>query len=311
LDDTQIKINKCSNAIQNCNECQNGNICKKCDNNYYMINDIKNNCIEISNILIDEYFLNDEQTMYNSCNNNLYHQINNCKKCSSKSTCTLCQEGFTFINGDKSSCVVKNSLENYYIQDPSDQSNYIKCENKFDNCNLCDNNKCLNCKEEYIFINEDYSKCILKSEIDLDYYFTNDDITYYSCMNENYKNREECKNKKPLINEETTKHIHEEKETTKESTEENTPEKTINETPKETTKQIDVDTSIIINNDKEKKHPLFEIYILQVQIINKFLKIFLTVSMKLEKDYHFKFTINLYRNNNMRNLEAYHMKLKV
>ena len=326
LDDAKTKIDKCSNVIQKCNECQNGNECKKCDNNYYMINDIKNNCIETSNIAIDEYFLNNEQTIYYSCNNNLYHQINNCKKCSSKSTCTLCQDGYTFINGDKSLCVEKNSLGNNYIQDPSDQSNYIKCENKFDNCNSCDNNKCLSCKEEYIFINEDYSKCILKSSIDLDYYFTNDDITYYSCMNENYKNREECKNKKPLINEETTEEIHEEttkniqeekeketnkdineekeKEKTEESTEENISEKTINETPDETTKEIPAKTSIIINNDKEEKQSLFEIYILQVQIINKYLKIFLTVSMKLEKDYHFKFTINLYKKNNRRNLEG-------
>ena len=273
LNNGQTHVNKCSNAIQNCNECQNGNICKKCNNNFYMVDDITNNCMDISNIEVDKYYLNNDKTMYYSCNNNLFQDISNCKKCTSKSICILCRDDFTFINADKSICIEKNSLENKYIQDPSDQSNYIKCESKFDNCNSCNNNKCLNCKEGFIFINEDYLKCFLKSSIDLDNYFTNDNIVYYSCADEKYKNREECKNKIPLVHEETSK-------------------------------EIEAKTSIIINNDKDEKQTLFEMFILQVQIINKFLKIFLSVSKKLEKDYHFKFSIQLYKNHNIRNLES-------
>jgi len=266
LDETHI--NKCSNAIENCNECQNGNICSKCKNNFYMINDITNTCKDISNIQTNEYYLNNDQTMYYSCNNNLYQDIQKCKECSSKSICTLCQENYTFINGDKTICVEKTSLNsNEYVQDPNDISNYIKCENKYNNCNLCDNDKCQSCKEGYIFINEDYSKCILKSSINLDYYFTKDNIEYYSCREEKYKTKEECKEIIPLIPEETT--------------------------PPKTSKPIDDD-----------KNPLFEIFIIQVQIINKLLKIFLTSSTKLEKGFHFKFSIDLYKNNNIRNLEG-------
>ena len=59
-------------------------------------------------------------------------------------------------------------------------------------------------------------------------------------------------------------------------------------------------TSIYIDSDKI---PFFEIYILQVQIINKLLMIFLTASIKLEKGFHFKFSIELYKKNKMRNFE--------
>ena len=44
-----------------------------------------------------------------------------------------------------------------------------------------------------IFINEDYSNCILKSSINLDYYITNDNKTYLSCKEEKYKNLKQCK----------------------------------------------------------------------------------------------------------------------
>ena len=70
--------------------------------------------------------------------------------------------------------------------------------------------------------------------------------------------------------------------------------------PKETTIEMLEKTSIYIDS---YKMPFFEIYILQVQIINKLLMIFLTASIKLEKGFHFKFSIELYKKNKMRNFE--------
>ena len=333
LDNAQTRINKCSNAIQNCNECQNSNYCTKCKNHYFMINNDTNVCVNDSKIELDYYYLNNEKTTYYSCNNNLYQDVVNCKKCSSKRTCTLCQDNYTFINGDKSKCIEKNSLKQNYIQDPFDISNYIRCENRFNNCISCNNSMCFECTKEYIFINEDYSNCILKSSINLDYYITNDNKTYLSCKEEKYKNLEQCKDiisenpKETTINitnetinepineginktinitinktineptyEVTNKIINElTNEVANESTNKTT-NKTINETAIETPTK----TTNLIINDKE---PLFEIFILQVQIINKILKIFLTVSKKIEKGFHLKFSIDLYRKNKARNLE--------
>ena len=90
------KMLKCLQC-KNCTECDNENICIKCDNDYYMINDDTNNCIAASNIQIDEYYLNNGTMLY-SCNNSNYNNILNCKKCSDKTSCSLCKDEFTFID---------------------------------------------------------------------------------------------------------------------------------------------------------------------------------------------------------------------
>ena len=144
-------INKCSNTMINCEQCENNNTCIKCKNDFYMVND--NTCVNISIFPEDEYFLNDDNRTY-FCNNSIYHHIKNCKKCNGKYNCTLCQDNFTFIDGNKSICIEKEFLMNKYVQDPLDKSNFIKCENIFDiNCDSCNNIQCLSCKEDYIFIN--------------------------------------------------------------------------------------------------------------------------------------------------------------
>ena len=268
INDTHI--NKCSNVINNCNECDNNATCSKCIDNFYMVNDDKNKCLYVSLIKTNEYYLNEEKTIYYSCNNALYQNIHKCKTCTSKNNCTLCQDDFTFVNGNKTICIDKNTLKDKYIQDPSDKSNFIKCENKYNNCDSCTNKQCSSCKNDYIFINDNYTQCVLKSSLNLEFYFTNDNITYYSCKEEKYKNKEECQ----TLN----------------------PERTVIEIPKELTNST-------ISKDDDNK-PLFEIFILQVQIINKLLKVFITLSKKIEKNFHIKFSVDLYkRNNKMRNLQ--------
>ena len=43
-----------------------------------------------------------------------------------------------------------------------------------------------------IFISDNFTKCLLKSSIDLSYYYSNDGKTYYSCEDEKYKSSIEC-----------------------------------------------------------------------------------------------------------------------
>ena len=165
----ETHINNCSNAIQNCEECENAEICTKCKSNFYMINDYRKICIGISNINLNESYLDDNQTMFYSCSNDEYQDVSNCKECTSKSNCLLCQNDFTFIDGNKSECFKKSDLNNKYIQDQLDLSNYIKCENKYNNCDTCNNSQCLSCKYDFTFIYGNKLKCVSKSDVNNKY----------------------------------------------------------------------------------------------------------------------------------------------
>ena len=165
LDNSYLNINEthvdlCSNTISNCNKCTKENTCIKCSEGFYMVNDDYKNCISLSEIKTDEYYLSEDGSNYLSCNDSNYNDIQNCKKCSSKTDCSLCQETFTFVNGDKSQCVAIDSLNNKYSEDPEDISNYIKCENNYAKCDTCNKERCLTCQEKYAFLNDDYSICL-------------------------------------------------------------------------------------------------------------------------------------------------------
>ena len=191
IDETKAK--KCSEEIENCNECENKDKCIKCMEDYYLFNEDNKTCFGKLEIPIDNCYLNDEKTTYYLCNDTRYNSIDNCEKCMNKESCSLCKNGYTFINKDKTICIDKKGLEGKYIQDKDDKSNYIKCSNVFDNCDKCNDNFCNECKEEYIFIDENYLKCVEKKSIDLELYYTNDNKTYYSCKNNDYSNDERCK----------------------------------------------------------------------------------------------------------------------
>ena len=185
---------KCSSSIENCNECRSDKICTKCIIDFYLINNDTKQC-KSKNTLnnIEEYYLNEENTTYYSCNNINYNSIRNCKKCLSKDDCLLCQNDFTFIDGNKTFCIEKEIIKNKYILDPNDFSNYIKCSNFIKNCNLCNNSQCFLCNDGYVFINDNLTNCILKSSLNIDLYFTYNNIMFYSCEEEQYKNNIKCK----------------------------------------------------------------------------------------------------------------------
>ena len=129
---------------------------------------------------------------YYSCNDTNFNSIENCKECNKKDRYSLCKDKYTFLDGNKSKCYeIKGIGENYTIN-PIDRANYIKCSFNFNRCSSCNNSICLNYNEGYIFINDNFTKCLLKSSIDLSYYFSNDGKTYYSCKNEKYKSNPKC-----------------------------------------------------------------------------------------------------------------------
>ena len=154
----ETHMRNCSKEIKNCIECENKEKCIKCNNDFYLINIKEKNifCADTNQIYpADEYYFDENSRIYYHCNKS----IDNCKKCLDASLCTLCEDGYTFINGDKKKCNEIKNLGNNFYQDPKDPSNYESCS-KFDkNCLYCSSyEKCTHCLEGYELNNE--TKCI-------------------------------------------------------------------------------------------------------------------------------------------------------
>ena len=177
--------------IDFCDSCSNGETCNKCINNYFFLNNENNKCYNISEINpIEDYYLDENNSTYYSCQK--FNLIKFCQKCSKKDNCFLCQQNYTFINGNKTECFKISQLGDKYYQDPDDNSNYIECSNLIQNCLSCNDTQCLKCDEGYVFINDNYDNCVLKASLNLSIFFTNDEIMYYSCEEEKYKNNQKC-----------------------------------------------------------------------------------------------------------------------
>ena len=119
----------CSKEIKNCILCENDKNCVKCEKEFYLLNDFKSRCYDKSEINpIEEYYLSEDNTTYYSCKNIKYNSFSNCRNCTGNNTCSLCNTGFYFVEGDKNKCTNIYSLEeNKYYVDPNFPSTLRKC----------------------------------------------------------------------------------------------------------------------------------------------------------------------------------------
>ena len=118
IDDTTVQ--KCSEFIENCNECSNKNSCDKCINDFYFINNDKANCVNKDKIgNINAYYLDRNKISYLSCQ--LYNQVNHCKECNSEKNCTKCENDYILMKN--SICVVDDGFWNH--------DKYIKFKNLY------------------------------------------------------------------------------------------------------------------------------------------------------------------------------------
>ena len=150
---------------------------------------MNNTCVNISE-LDDKYFKDKNSSEYKLCKEG----VENCELCKSENECIKCFDNYTKVNSINSSCHNISELSDEYYLDPEDPYNYKSCSYLIENCKNCNSSQCFLCEEGYIFINDDFQKCHLKSSIDLSDYFTNDNKTYYSCKEEKYKNAPQCIN---------------------------------------------------------------------------------------------------------------------
>ena len=135
---------KCS---ENCENCNNEIICNKCFDNYELVgiqNEDEINCLS-SDVLIVGYYKNEDDLLYYKCNDN-------CEKCLNERNCIKCFENYTKKDNYNSTCYLISELRPYYIKDPNDEYNFIKCSDYFNDCTTCDEIKCLDKKDGKIKI---------------------------------------------------------------------------------------------------------------------------------------------------------------
>ena len=113
--------------------------------------------------------------------------------------CSECNEGFALEGNDKENCKDKSIFTNKYFT--KDEITYFKCDDKnnegVENCNICNYNndqvECIQCKDEYILIDEETDKCYLKENTNNKKYYTVDEYHKNKCS-KTIENCDECEN---------------------------------------------------------------------------------------------------------------------
>ena len=185
---------KCDEVIENCNKCLNKSYCIKCNNEYYLVGEEKNKCIEHNKIIEEDknkYYMDENNTVIYLCNTSLI----NCEECTNKSYCTKCKDNYFFIGEDKTKCLNESELvkENkYYLDDITNK--YYPCDTEIINCDKCLNKSyCIKCKDNYFLLGDERIKCYNEKEEQK--YFTEDNGTSYYQCDTFIPNCEQCLNK--------------------------------------------------------------------------------------------------------------------
>ena len=158
-EDNGTSYYKCDEKIENCNKCLNKSYCTKCNDEYYLIGDEKNKCHKINEIELKNYYLEDNDTILILCNKS----IPNCEECQNKKKCIKCNENYFFIGENRNFCYNKIDEKKYFSEDNG--KSYYLCKDKISHCEECLNkNTCTKCEKNF-YLSNDYSSCLISSEI--------------------------------------------------------------------------------------------------------------------------------------------------
>ena len=188
--DTDLNQYKpCSYKLNNCETCSIDNnnqfICETCSINYALKYNNENNieCSLKSELgLNNEYYTTDSGMNYYSCINSLYNDVSNCKECSNKNSCSLCQTGYRLLNNDRE-CINQVDIDNnIYIYNP-DTKLYSPCSDLIQLCHKCNNvSSCTECGNDGAL--EENNTCISIELVENHYYFKDETTNkYVSCSN--------------------------------------------------------------------------------------------------------------------------------
>ena len=135
-------------------------------------------------------FISDNETNTEIEEKKIYAK--NCKNCYSNNLCIKCNNNYGLLGSKKNNeliCISLDELSNGFYKE---NNIYYPC---MANCNICNNEaQCISCNKGFIFVNNDYSKCVQISSINFKDYYTYDNINFYFNKYEKNKKRKGFKN---------------------------------------------------------------------------------------------------------------------
>ena len=190
---------KCDNNFELCSLCIiNSNSefeCIECELGFSLID--KSECDYSATYAINEqYFSDDNYINFYKCDNKVLssNAIDHCLKCefdidSNSNNCNECNTGYIILDDNLNMCIYKgqtiiDQINNKKLVANELETKYYTCSKLFINCETCENLEyCSTCKENYAFLDENYTECILKDDLTKGHFYTNDNgINYYSCI---------------------------------------------------------------------------------------------------------------------------------
>ena len=180
--------------MENCIKCDYNNsqvICAQCKNNLILIDD-ENKCYDNETFKNSKTYYYDDSYHMKSCSKS----VNNCDECIKKDEniiCEKCFDNYYFIknvNGDMI-CNITNEIkpDEYYYYNKEKETYYL-CGDSIDNCKKCNSSTyCSLCKDGFILISDDESKCQNISIVEEDF---SKDIIDNSTLTCNIENCDIC-----------------------------------------------------------------------------------------------------------------------
>ena len=159
--DSGINYYSCSNSlynsVSNCKECENGNSCSLCQNDYSLVNN-NQKCIDLNEVNNKIIYYNSIKDLYTSCSD----LIQLCYKCENEATCIECNSNAFMEENDK--CISSELVNNKYYYLNEATIKYESCS-KIDNCLKCTSNDvCILCKDGFTVNNDSICERVLRNE---------------------------------------------------------------------------------------------------------------------------------------------------
>ena len=150
----RLSQNLCYKKIENCEEYEEGESCKKCKNGYAFEENNTLNCYDINEF--SEYYSKDNNTSFLKCDGDGEERIKNCKKCeynNNELNCTECKNDYILKDDENNICYSKEEFiddNKYYYED---EYHLKTCSKTINNCETCTNQNgriiCDKCEDEY------------------------------------------------------------------------------------------------------------------------------------------------------------------
>ena len=171
---------KCSNKIEHCKNCYNEQICLRCYEGYYLLDNVT--CKELNEQIKSrcKYTLPFNEESCAICKDGYYRNnticdlcINKCNKCYNNYQCVICNQNY--FKNDNLTCISYNELTHCTIKtqqgcNKCEEGFFLnnkycyKCSNNLNKCSKCNNqDQCNLCYNDYVLNKE--GKCIYYKNI--------------------------------------------------------------------------------------------------------------------------------------------------